>query len=180
MRKKVYTKKHILAAARDLLVEKGFSFITARNVAEHMGISTQPIYLEFKNMEDLKLTLLNSVYEYLETEFFTKKQTTDSFTNFGLGYINLAKSDNKLYISLYLDQHSYGQELQNLSFDLFQKCMKSDEKYVAFSKEQLEKLHMQLLIVATGMASLTLSGILKQTEEQLVTAFDTVKENSIA
>lgn len=74
VRKKVYKKQHILTAAQDLLTEKGFSFITARNVAEHMGISTQPIYLEFKNMEELKLTLLKTTHEFLDTEFFLKNK----------------------------------------------------------------------------------------------------------
>ncbi|WP_207694970.1 hypothetical protein DOK67_0002723 [Enterococcus sp. DIV0212c] len=178
VRKKVHTKQHILAAARELLIEKGFSFITARNVAEHMGISTQPIYLEFKNMEDLKLTLLKTTHEFLESEFFSVKQTSDSLANLGLNYIDFAKTENKLYISLYIDQHSYGQELRQLSYELFQKIVKKDLRYTDSSTEQLEKLHMNLLIAATGLASLTSSGVLTQTEEQLISAFKTVEQNS--
>lgn len=177
VRKKVYQKQHILAAARDLLIEKGFSFITARNVAEHMGISTQPIYLEFKNMEELKLTLLKTTHEFLETEFFSKKQTSHILANFGLNYIDVAKSNSKLYIALYIDQHSYGQELKQLSFDSFRKSIQNDEKYTDIAKEQLEKLHMNSLICTMGMASLSISGIVNQSEDQLITAFEAVEKN---
>ena len=178
VRKKVYKKQHILAAARDLLTEEGFSFITARNVAEHMGISTQPIYLEFKNMEELKLTLLKTTHERLENEFFSKKQISHSLSNFGLNFINLAKSNSKMYISLYVDQHSYGQELKQLSFDFFQKSIQADGMYLDASKEQLENLHMKAWIVATGMASLSISGMVNQTEEQLIKVFTTIEKNS--
>ena len=61
MRRKVYTKDQILKAAHEVVLESGFEKFTARNVAKKMGISTQPIYLEFKNMEDLKRTLLQKI-----------------------------------------------------------------------------------------------------------------------
>ncbi|MEI5992262.1 TetR/AcrR family transcriptional regulator [Enterococcus crotali] len=175
VRKKVYKKQHILAAARDLLTEKGFAAITARNVADHMGISTQPIYLEFKNMEELKLTLLNSIHEFLDTEFFSKRQTSNNLANFGLNYIDFAKSNTKLYQFLFVDHHSYGQELQKLSFDSFRNVIQDDEMYAAVSKEQLEKLHMRLWILATGMASLSISGIINLSQEQLISAFEAIK-----
>lgn len=178
VRKKVYKKQHILTAAQELLTKKGFSFITARNVAEHMGISTQPIYLEFKNMEELKLTLLKTTYESLENQFLSKKQSSNSCANFGLNYIDLAKSNKALYVSLYVDQHSYGQELQQLLFDTFQKSIFDDKKYATASIEHLKKLHMNLWIVATGIASLSISGILNQTEDQLIALFETVEKKS--
>ncbi|ALS00587.1 hypothetical protein ATZ33_04120 [Enterococcus silesiacus] len=175
VRKKVYKKQHILASAQELLTEKGFSAITARNVAEHMGISTQPIYLEFKNMEELKLTLLENIHEFLDTEFFSKKQTSNNLANFGLNYIDFAQTNTNLYLFLFVDHHSYGQELQKLSFDSFQRLIQADEKYAATSKELLEKLHMKLWIVATGMASLSISGILTLSKEQLISAFEAVE-----
>ncbi|EOI00520.1 hypothetical protein UAY_01623 [Enterococcus moraviensis ATCC BAA-383] len=175
VRKKVYKKQHILTAAQDLLTEKGFSFITARNVAEHMGISTQPIYLEFKNMEELKLTLLKTTHEFLNTEFFSKKQNSNILANFGLNYIDFAQSNSKLYLSLYIDQHSYGKELQQLSFESFQKTAQENDVYAEVSKEELEKLHMNVWVIATGMASLSLSGILNLSKEQIISAFKTIK-----
>ena len=178
VRKKVHKKQHILAAARELLIKEGFSFITARSVAGHMGISTQPIYLEFKNMEELKLTLLETTHESLENQYLSKLQTSNNCANFGLNYIELAKSNKELYLSLYVDQHSYGQELQQLLFTSFQKSILDDKNYVAASNEQLKNLYMNLWIVATGIASLSISGILNHTEEQLISIFETVEKNS--
>ncbi|EOL44293.1 TetR/AcrR family transcriptional regulator [Enterococcus caccae] len=177
VRKKIYKKQHILAAAQNLLIEKSFSAITARNVAEYMGISTQPIYLEFKNMEELKLSLLKKTHEYLEREYFSQLPTTSSVANFGINYINLAKANRKLYISLYVDQHSYGNELRQLSFDSFRKNIKNEVNYVDKGEKELENLHLNLWIVAIGMASLSISGMLDTTEENLISVFERVERN---
>lgn len=177
VRKKVYKKQHILAAAQELLIEQGFSAITARNVAEYMGISTQPIYLEFKSMEELKLTLLKTTHKHLEAKFLSKTQTANQIVDFGLNYIDLATSNSKLYISLYIDQHSYGQELRELSFLAFQQSLQKEERYATATKEQLEQLHLDLWIVVTGIASLSLSGIVDRTPEQLKVIFETIEQN---
>ncbi|XUD03689.1 hypothetical protein IGJ34_001655 [Enterococcus sp. AZ177] len=178
VRKKIYKKEHILAAAQDLLLEKGFSFITARNVAKHMEISTQPIYLEFKNMEELKLTLLKTIHVFLENEFFSKIKTSNNCANFALNYIDLAKTNKKLYISLFVEPHSYGKELQKLFFSSFQKYLLNDDNYRTVSNEQLETLHKNIWIVAAGIASLSGSGIVNQTEGQLIALFTTIEKNS--
>lgn len=175
VRKKVYKKQHILAAAENLLIEKGFSAITARRVAEYMGISTQPIYLEFKNMEELKLTLLKTVYEGLEREFFSIARTSNSLANFGISHIELARAKSNLYIALFVDQHSYGKELHQLSFNSFKKTIQSEVEYTNVSQEQLENVHLNLWIIAIGMATLSISGILNKTEEQLIAEFTSIK-----
>jgi AcrR family transcriptional regulator len=171
VRKKVYTQAHILSAAFDLLKNNGFSMITARNIANHMGISTQPIYLEFDNMEDLKLTLLKTVHDSLEKDYFSVKHTGDPVVDFGLNYINLAQTNNQLYISLFTDKHSFGKELHQLSFETFQRSISEESSYASATEESLKKLHEKLLIVATGIASLTISSIVELTEEQLVELF---------
>lgn len=66
VRTKVYTKEKILNVAEKILVDKGFSNLTARNIADTMGISTQPIYLEFVNMDDLKRTLIKSLFHRMQ------------------------------------------------------------------------------------------------------------------
>lgn len=53
-RKKTITRDQILKAAYEVVATEGFTRFTARNIAAKMKCSTQPIYLEFKNMDDLK------------------------------------------------------------------------------------------------------------------------------
>ena len=64
-RKKTITHDQILNAAYDLVVEQGFKSFTARNIAKKMNCSTQPIYLEFKNMAELKQAVMDRIKELL-------------------------------------------------------------------------------------------------------------------
>lgn len=48
------SKEAIIDAAAAVLRIGGFEAINARSVAEALGCSTQPIYLSFRNMEELK------------------------------------------------------------------------------------------------------------------------------
>ena len=51
------SKEQIIDAAVAILRDEGFSAINARSVAKKLGCSTQPIYLSFKSMDELKTAL---------------------------------------------------------------------------------------------------------------------------
>lgn len=70
-RKKTITREQILAAAYEVAATDGFTRFTARNIANKMNCSTQPIYLEFKNMDDLRQALFEQIYDHLQYEVFT-------------------------------------------------------------------------------------------------------------
>ncbi|MBP2099659.1 TetR/AcrR family transcriptional regulator [Enterococcus rivorum] len=167
VRKKVYKREHILKSAFEVLQKNGFSGLTARNVADHMGISTQPIYLEFENMEDLKMTLLNSIYDDLASGVFACKTTSDAALNFGFNFIDFAKKNTNIFIALYTEQHGYGDEIKAHTFKHFLKHIKNDEQYTALSEKDCEKIHNSLLVVASGIASMSLSGIIAPSQKQI-------------
>lgn len=54
---KKISKEAIIDAAVDVLREGGAAAINARSVAKELGCSTQPIYLSFQNMDDLKAAM---------------------------------------------------------------------------------------------------------------------------
>lgn len=168
VRKKVYTKEQILTATQEIVVKEGFSNITARNVAEYMGISTQPIYLEFKNMQELKMTLISSIYDYLKSEFYSKKPTGDAFIDFGMNSIMFAQQNRDLFLALYVDQHEYSGEMEQHSFKLFTSFLDTYELEEQLSEEKMAEVHLSIWIVATGIASLGSAGMIQPSEEQMI------------
>ncbi|MFV0559482.1 MAG: TetR/AcrR family transcriptional regulator [Enterococcus sp.] len=168
MRRKVYTKEQILKAAYEVISKEGFSGFTARNIAKKMGISTQPIYLEFKNMDDLKNTLLDSIFDKLRNDIFPVEHTGDSVVDLNLNYINFAKKQHQLYMALYIDEHGGGQRMRDFSYDYFTNLIKTDEAYAELTSKQIEALFNGLWIVSTGLASLMTSGIMHPTEDQII------------
>lgn len=166
-RRKVITRAQILTAAYDLVAQEGFQRFTARNIAAHMHCSTQPIYLEFKNMEDLKEAVFLKIESYLSEVIFNEVRTGDSVIDMGLNYIYFAQKENKLYKALYLEDYGGGERMHNFSYRMYAKRVSEDKKYAALNKTQVEALHTGTWIIVTGLASLMSSKIIHPTEEQL-------------
>ena len=156
MRRKVYTKDQILKAAYDVVAKEGFKGFTARNIAKKMGISTQPIYLEFKNMEELK------------EDVFPIERTGDKIIDLGLNYIYFAKKHHSLYMALYIDEHGDGKKMHDFSYNYFREIVKEDERYNQLSDEYVDALHTGTWVAVTGLASLMSSNIMHPTEEQII------------
>ena len=51
---KKVTKDDIVNAAFEVMRDGGFGSVNARSVAKKLGCSTQPIYLSFQSMDELK------------------------------------------------------------------------------------------------------------------------------
>ncbi|MFV0559101.1 MAG: TetR/AcrR family transcriptional regulator [Enterococcus sp.] len=166
-RKKTITKDQILKAAYEVVATEGFSRFTARNIANKMKCSTQPIYLEFKNMEELKQELFQMIYHYLATEIFPIEHTGNTIVDLSLNYIHFANKEKKLYRSLYLEEYGGGEEMQEFSYQYFSQGVKADPEYAHLSSEEVESLHNGSWIVATGIAALMSSGIIHPTDEQI-------------
>jgi AcrR family transcriptional regulator len=168
MRRKVYTREHILKAAYELINKEGFGNFTARNIAKQMGISTQPIYLEFENMQDLKNTLVEAVFKELSENVFPVEQTGDKVIDLGLNYIHFAQEKHNLYIALFVDDYGGGKLMHSFSSDYFKKLIKAEPKYSSLSEAEITALHDGTWIVVTGIASLASAGIITPTDEQIV------------
>ncbi|MCB5950596.1 TetR/AcrR family transcriptional regulator [Enterococcus sp. BWT-B8] len=167
VRKKVYTKDQILNASYNIILKEGFSGITARNVAEKMGISTQPIYLEFTNMEDLKVTLLTMIHGQLEKQYFYNKTKGDPVIDLGINIIEFAKKDRRLFMYLYIDHHGYGKMLKELSYQHFEKQIQTSLKYQKLAEELIKRIHEKIWITAAGIATLYTTNTAGITENEV-------------
>ncbi|BCA86083.1 TetR family transcriptional regulator [Enterococcus saigonensis] len=167
MRRKVYTKDQILKAAYEVISKDGFSKFTARNIAKKMGISTQPIYLEFKNMQDLKNTLVETVMRDLQENVFPITHTGNQIVDLGLNYINFAQENRNLYVALFVDEYGGGKMMHEFSYEYFKNMISTCPEYADLSDEYIKALHDGTWITVTGIASLMSSGIIHPSQEQI-------------
>jgi hypothetical protein len=80
-------RSQIIDGAYQLIINEGFKKFHARNIAQHIACSTQPIYREFANLAELK-----SVFNYprfIEICRFSGRSGTKDTTS-------SLKSDNQL------------------------------------------------------------------------------------
>ena len=67
-RKKEIDREKILDIAYKIALREGIENLTARSIAEVGHFSTQPIYLEFKNMKGLRKEVLERVLNSLRDQ----------------------------------------------------------------------------------------------------------------
>ncbi|MCF1685520.1 TetR/AcrR family transcriptional regulator [Tetragenococcus halophilus] len=175
MRHKVYTREHILKAAYELIEKDGFSNFTARNVANQMGVSTQPIYLEFDNMEDLKQTLIKEIFEDLTKKVFSVEHTGDKIIDISINYIDFAQKNPRLFMAMYLDEKGGGKAMYDLSYRFIKDTLLQEKEYQNLSEEYIEALFHGTWITITGLATLMLSKVIVPSRQQTIT----IIENSV-
>lgn len=168
MRRKVYTKDQILKAAHEVVLESGFEKFTARNVAKKMGISTQPIYLEFKNMEDLKRTLLQKIQTDLTRKFMSQPITGDLIVDAPVHYVEFALKKPKLFKALFVDPKGGGPIMYEYSVEFYKELSKQSRRFGKLPKEDYELLHLEAWIVVNGLITMLLAGIITLTREELI------------
>ena len=69
-RKKEISKEKILDIAYKMAVTNGLDCLTARNIAKTGHFSTQPLYLEFSNMDEIRSLVLERISDNLKEKFF--------------------------------------------------------------------------------------------------------------
>ncbi|GMA06972.1 TetR family transcriptional regulator [Tetragenococcus halophilus subsp. flandriensis] len=175
MRHKVYTREHILKAAYELIEKDGFSNFTARNVANQMGVSTQPIYLEFDNMEDLKQTLIKEIFDDLTKKVFSVEHTGDKVIDISINYIDFAQKNPRLFMAMYLDEKGGGKAMYDLSYRFIKDTLLQEKEYQNLSEEYIEALFHGTWITITGLATLMLSKVIVPSRQQTIT----IIENSV-
>lgn len=90
-RKKEIDKQRILDAAYKLAVRGGIESLTARNIAKAVNCSTQPIYLEFENMQDLRNQVLARISDELKSNTLQQNFTGEPLIDLDLSYLYFAK-----------------------------------------------------------------------------------------
>lgn len=174
-RRKMITRDQILNTTYALVRQEGFAKVTARNVAKRMKCSTQPIYLEFKNMGELK----TEVYKKMETElgrWLHGKQgngvSSDPVVSLCLGYVEFAVAEPLLFRSITMDEDGLNEEFKKFVISEFKRAMGYSARYDDVSPDNIEPLIGQIWIITTGVASAMTSHLILLDKAKLAELFE--------
>ena len=172
------SKEAIINAAVDVLRESGAAALNARNVAKKLGCSTQPIYLCFQNMEDLKAAMTRqaialhtqSVREWLhilDADDSCYKQHSH-YSSYGIGFVKFAALEKHLFRWLYLEGGQPGPHQDDV---LLPEIIAAIVNEYGYSEELAEKLHRDMTYYSYGLAILANTGHLNLTDAELLASF---------
>ena len=177
-RKKTITRDHILNAAYNLVIAEGFKRFTARNIAASMGCSTQPIYLEFANMADLRQAVVDRIKSEL-TERFQKTYTDDPLIDMALTYIDFAIENNSLYQSVFVEDHLGVDDMRQFAMSAALKRLDKYDSVKNLTETQKNNVITGAWIVATVIADLMSAGFIHISHAQMIDILQSVLKDFI-
>lgn len=133
-----------------------------------MKCSTQPIYLEFRNMTDLKSEVLKCVESYLNEHVFSFEGSEQSIVKVYLNYLHFSESEKVLFRTLYIEKHEGVEMIKKFSQERFMDSISRDINTSKLCQIQKEELCEELWIVATGIGCLRSGGMVSMTDETII------------
>lgn len=167
-RRKEISKKRIFNAAVRIAMHEGIDKLTARNIACVVNCSTQPIYLEFNSMGDLRSQVIDKLIEKLETKMLEKSYIDEPLIDMDLAYIYFAQDDPDLFKSMFIED-KFGAEFVNKI--LFQRGVDKLEGQVDtahFDGSRKQEILTLNWITVNGIATLALNQMLTLSQDQIV------------
>ena len=162
-------KNEIISAAFEIVREEGYANLNARAIAKKLGVSTQPIFSNFKNMEDLKMEIVRKAsclyFSMLEEE--EKSGKYPPYKARGMGYIRFAKEEKNLFRLLFMDKRS--PDVKFPTDDATKEIVLISDT-LSFTNDKASRMHALLWFFVHGIASLIVTESLKLSEEDISAA----------
>lgn len=167
---KKITKDMIVDASLEIFRAEGFDAVTSRRVAFKLGCSTQPIYFEYKNMDELKNDIVKKVVGQLNEIFSSVsnegKEEPDEFVyrSFGLSFLKFVQADPFVFRQIYIVDGKIGRQVDNLRMPIILDIL--ENKY-GYKKETALAIHKMASCSLMGMAVFVSSGYKKISEDEM-------------
>ena len=153
------TKEEIVQTAVELVRANGEQAINARAIAAALNCSTQPVFSNFRSMEELREAVILTAYErylgFLERE--GKSGKYPQYKAFGMAYVRFAKEEKELFKLLFMRDRS-GEDLSP-SVD-FEKSVQMIMKANGVTEETARLIHMEVWTCVHGIGTMIATSFL--------------------
>lgn len=160
------TKDAVLAAAVALVRREGAGALNARALAGELGCSTQPLFTQYPTMEHIK----TAVIEEAATRWMRciaeekAKEMWPSYKAMGMAYWRFAVTERELFKLLFMRDRT-GEEFA--ADESFAMAIAAIQQANGLTYEAAERFHMAMWAVVHGLATMSATGYLTLTEEQV-------------
>ena len=162
-------KENIIDVALDLVREDGIENIQARAIAKKLNCSTQPIFYQFENMEELKKAVIEKIAEIYRRYMIVGDKKDHQYKEMGKGYIKFAKEEPKLFQTIFMSENN----LTTKNFITHDKeVYKNIIKYVKnvtgiSSEKRISEFHLKMWTFTHGIATMIATKTCEISDEQI-------------
>lgn len=175
-----FTKEQIIDAAFEIARSDGIAAITIRGVAEKLGSSIAPIYVNFNEVAELVAEVYKKTHE-VAGRILAEQNSGHPFLDIGVASIQFARLYPVLFRDIVMqknDQAKHNEEQTQQFIEL----MKKDPKLGGLSDDVLRMVLLKMKIFQLGLSVMVANDMLPEvyTEEQMVRLMSDMVQDVIA
>lgn len=154
-----FSKEQIIDAAFEIARTEGIDNVTMRKVADKMGGSVAPIYVNFKNIDELIEALIERIMG-ISQQLLIEERTGNPFDDMGRASLRFAMEYSVLFRDLVMKSNSYMNDYDEKTMPALIKEMKKDPELKGFSANELKTILFKLRVFQLGLSVMAANGLL--------------------
>ncbi|CAH0120152.1 hypothetical protein PAE9249_02665 [Paenibacillus sp. CECT 9249] len=158
--KKKFAREQIVDAAFEIAKTEGIGSITIRKIAEKLGSSIAPIYVNFEDVDELVREVIHKIAD-MSRDMLMRHATGDPFRDIGLASLRFAKEYPALFRDLVMKPNPHMQDYDNEMGILIEQ-MKRDPQLDGFTGEELRTILLKMRIFQLGLSVMAANGLLPE------------------
>ncbi|MCM3493216.1 TetR/AcrR family transcriptional regulator [Paenibacillus lactis] len=174
-----FTKQDIILAAFDIARAEGLNSVSIRKVADRLGCSIAPIYVNFADAEELLQRVVEHAL-HVAKQMITGQRTGQPFRDIGMASLRFAREFPLLYRDLIMKNNPYMKHNEEQLNEVVE-LMKEDPGLAGFSGEELRALLIKMQTFQTGLSVMVANDLFTTSvnEEQVMAMMNEAAEDFI-
>lgn len=175
-----FSMEQIIEAAFNIANIDGIDGITIRKVASQLKSSIAPIYVNFKDVEELKRAVVKRVVE-VSQRMLKEQNTGTPFGDIGYASLQFAREHPVLFRDFVMKPNDYLVDYDQEMGDELVAHMKKDPELKDFTDEELKVILFKMRAFQTGLSVMVANGLLPQKLdiEKMKEMLDSVAEDIV-
>jgi len=154
-----FTKEQIIDAAFEIAKTEGIDSITMRKIAEKLGSSVAPIYVNFKNVDELNEALIEKIMS-ISRQLLMEEDTGNPFRDMGSASLRFAMEYSVIFRDLVIKNSKYMQGYDEKMMPVLIEEMQKDPELKAFTIDELKTILLKMRIFHLGLSIMAANGLL--------------------
>lgn len=163
-----FTREEIVSAALEVARSKGIEAVTAREVGNYLGTSSSPVFVAFKNMDELLNEVYNSAVKEYSDYIADSVNYTPAFKQFGFRLIEFASTQPNLFKMIYKyrqGEKSYSKMIMSIPAADF--CVQTVMEQAQVNYENAKLIFEEVLLAGLGICYMIADSKCTFTEQDL-------------
>lgn len=165
-----YTKEQIVAAALEVVAQKGAEALTAKELAHALNTSTTPIFTVFRSMQEVQDEVKQAAMARFETYAHKADADMPLFKHIGMQMIRFAKEEPQLYRLVFMSPNRDVRSFDDIYAQLgsvADECLETLMREHGLTQEDARALFEHTWIHTFGIGTLCATGMCDLPEEQI-------------